>query len=328
MRPSALFGLVWLWVGVAGAQSVAGPDTSRTSDDASALSLGHAGLAHFSEGRFSEALDAFSRAEARMHSPVFVLYQARALKELGLLLEARRVYHAGASEDFEGAPPDAWVRARADALREMRELSLLIPRLTLHLEGGMQLPVVAEVQGRQIGIDEITHRLEADPGLHEISFLDARGTRVTILWAARIAERSETLTVRFPSVTSVDEPAPPKPRTDLVWEAPERPPPYGAIAAFSASGAAFVGASVFAAMAYGTARSIKKNCVANSCLPEDLPRAERARRFANLATAGVAVSAVGGVAGIGLLLLDRDDDVSWEVSLSVEAGGLDISGRF
>jgi hypothetical protein len=82
MRSCFAFGLALLWVNVAGAQSTShSPDADR-SEQRSALSLGHAGLAHFSEGRFSDALEAFSRAEARMHSPVFVLYRARALKEL------------------------------------------------------------------------------------------------------------------------------------------------------------------------------------------------------------------------------------------------------
>jgi hypothetical protein len=211
----------------------------------------------------------------------------------------------------------------------LRELSLLIPRLTLFLGGGVSLPVIVEIEGRAISIEENSYRLEADPGLYELSLVDARGNRITTQWAARIAERSESLTVRFPSVRPAEgEPSQVIPRTDLDWEAPERPLPYGAIAALSASGAAFVGAGVFAAMAFGTARSIKKNCEGSSCLPEDRPRAERARRYANVATAGVVVSAVGGATGISLLLFETRADASVGMSLAARLDGIELQGRF
>src|SRR5882672_8884200 len=50
------------------------------------------GAQAFSEKRWADAIDLFTRAESLVHSPVHLLYLARAYEKLGSLVKARESY--------------------------------------------------------------------------------------------------------------------------------------------------------------------------------------------------------------------------------------------
>lgn len=327
MRSLALPVLLCLGVGLwcAEAHGQPSPRTDGPRSDV-ALDKGHEGLALFSDGRFEEALSAFTSAEAIAHSPVFVLYQARATKELGRLFESRQHYRQASEEVLSSDAPDAWIRARADARRELRELDLLVPRLSLTFSGGVVFPVSISCGARASTASEPSFEIESDPGLYTVAFEDASGTKLTRVWAARVGERSETIEIAFPQILRVDPPAPPAPSPSAEPRKSMSSLTAGALAAFSAGGVGFVGAAVFGGLAYDRASSIRDNCIENSCLVSDIPRLDEARRFANLATAGLVVSVVGSATGVGLLLLDSRDEDGMRVS--VGWGRLEFERRF
>jgi hypothetical protein len=100
-----------------------GAVSPRVTEDAErARDLGRAGLDAYGQGDFARALDLFQKAEALAHSPVFQLYAARSLRELGKLDEARAEFETIlATTPSEGAP-EAWLRARSSAEDELAAL--------------------------------------------------------------------------------------------------------------------------------------------------------------------------------------------------------------
>lgn len=97
-------------------------ETTSRVDAERARDLGRTGLDAYGQGDFERALDLFRKAEALAHSPVFQLYAARSLRQLGQLEKARAEFEAIlATTPSEGAP-DAWLRARSSAEDELAAL--------------------------------------------------------------------------------------------------------------------------------------------------------------------------------------------------------------
>ena len=97
-------------------------ETTSRADAERARDLGRTGLDAYGQGDFERALDLFRKAEALAHSPVFQLYAARSLRQLGQLEKARAEFEAIlATTPSEGAP-DAWLRARSSAEDELAAL--------------------------------------------------------------------------------------------------------------------------------------------------------------------------------------------------------------
>lgn len=84
-----------------------------------ARELGMAGLVAFGRGSFEEAHAAFAEAEALVHSPVFQVYQARCLIQLGRVAEARALLQEVSAASSFPQEPGAWKRARAAARSEL-----------------------------------------------------------------------------------------------------------------------------------------------------------------------------------------------------------------
>src|SRR5260221_11075432 len=61
-------------------------------DRAGARAAATQGEAAYNQKRWADALDLFSRAESLGHSPLHLLFKARALAELGQLVKARETY--------------------------------------------------------------------------------------------------------------------------------------------------------------------------------------------------------------------------------------------
>src|ERR1051325_10238960 len=89
---------------------------------AEAVSRGNEAIALFESGHWTEALARFREAEALYHSPVFVLYAARSLKNAGELQQARESYRRLLDETLAPEAPEAWKRAQSDGRAELAAL--------------------------------------------------------------------------------------------------------------------------------------------------------------------------------------------------------------
>ncbi|HSN99117.1 MAG TPA: hypothetical protein VLS89_12570, partial [Candidatus Nanopelagicales bacterium] len=92
LRGHASCGMVAvLWAALALAPTVAAAAPGPAADDAkrraTARGLADQGFAHYDEGRYREAVEAFLQAERSFHAPTVVLYRSRAYAKLGWLLQ-------------------------------------------------------------------------------------------------------------------------------------------------------------------------------------------------------------------------------------------------
>jgi hypothetical protein len=150
------------------------PSVARAQSDeqrAMARSVATEGAKAFSEGRFKDAADLFSKAESVMHAPPHLLFLARSHVKLGQFVRAREAYLKIVKETLAANAPKAFRDAQASAEAEVREVEPKIASLTIRVEGaagatdvavmvdGVALPSV--LIGLAQPIDPGTHRIEA-----------------------------------------------------------------------------------------------------------------------------------------------------------------------
>ena len=133
------------------------------------------GQTAFENKRWAEALDLFTRAESLVHSPVHLLYKARALVQLGQLVKARETY-LSISREESSSSSQAVLKARDDAAKEEVLLEPRLANLTVKLDGPGALEASVIMDGVKVPAALVGVARPADPGQHT---LEASGTGVT-----------------------------------------------------------------------------------------------------------------------------------------------------
>ncbi|MRG96133.1 hypothetical protein [Polyangium spumosum] len=113
---------------------------------AGARAAAESGTTAFKAGRFGEAVDMFLRAEELFHAPTHVLMLARSYVGLGKLVLAKEAYLAIVREVLGPKAPAAFKLAKADAEKELADLSPRIPTL--------QVSTTPEAKDVVVTIDE------------------------------------------------------------------------------------------------------------------------------------------------------------------------------
>src|SRR5262245_168260 len=80
---------------------------------AAARAVATEGAAAFNQGRFKDAVDLFTRAEALVHAPPHLLFLARAHAKLGQFVKAREAYMKILKEQLTANAPPAFRNAQA-----------------------------------------------------------------------------------------------------------------------------------------------------------------------------------------------------------------------
>lgn len=104
---------------------------SRPEDldrNAAAVASGRRGLEAFRSGEWTSAYALFHEAETLAHSPVFLLYMARARARHGAFAEALDLYALVKREPLAEHTPDSWRSAVEQAQRESAELRARLAR--------------------------------------------------------------------------------------------------------------------------------------------------------------------------------------------------------
>jgi hypothetical protein len=96
--------------------------------NARAVANGQRGLEAFRQGDWATAYSRFHDAETFAHSPVFLLYMARARARLGASAEALDLYTRVARERLGDGVPDSWRSAVEQATQEGSELRARLAR--------------------------------------------------------------------------------------------------------------------------------------------------------------------------------------------------------
>ncbi|HET9955678.1 MAG TPA: PEGA domain-containing protein [Polyangiaceae bacterium] len=153
-------------LGTVGSRAFAQTDEQR----AAARSLATDGAAAFNEGRYKESVDYFTRAESLVHAPPHLLFSARALEKLGLLVKAREHYLKVVKETLPPTAPQAFRDAQTAAAQELAKVEPRIGSLTLQITGAEQAKdLQVQVDGVALPAVLIGVARPTDPGEHIIS---------------------------------------------------------------------------------------------------------------------------------------------------------------
>ncbi len=169
-----------IWPAIARAQ-----DSSASDDGTLAIARGREGVEFYKRGSWSDALERFRQAESLFHSPVFVLYMARSLRNAGRLLESRETFRRLAAERLEPSAPELWKKAQADGRDELTALEANIPSVIIVVKGGTP-NVRITLDDRPVASGEV---IELDPGSHRLVATDSGRSESTTLSVDATARR-------------------------------------------------------------------------------------------------------------------------------------------
>jgi hypothetical protein len=114
---------------VASAQEI--DDASRTA----ARAMGNSGVEAYQAGNYQEAVDRLEKAYGIARVPSLGLWSARALRKLGLLVEAANRYLETVGLQIPEGDYVIQKQAQTDATRELKELRPRIPVLKIEVKG-------------------------------------------------------------------------------------------------------------------------------------------------------------------------------------------------
>jgi len=310
------------------------------------------GLKAFEEGRWSDVVDLFTRAEALVHSPVHLLYLGRANLKLGKLVLAREELMKAAREHVEPDSPPAFERAKSEAQAELPAIEPRVPYLTLKVEGAPLTAITVTMDGVKVPTPLIGLARPVDPGDHKF---EASGPGVSaeplVVTLAESERKSATFTVHYTAVAEGAAPAA-GPASTTPAGGPQPAGPQGAdvapasaspnnglrIASYAAFGVGAVGLGMgigFGLKAKGNRSDANALCDARGCPDSKASQINSLDDSANsankLAIVGFALGGVGIAAGATLFVLSngkKTEPTAAYVHPWVGVGSAGVSGRF
>lgn len=288
----------------------AGDEAPSESAIKDARALAYQGQEAYEAGRYEQAVEAARAAQRLVAAPTLSLLEARSLRQLGRLLEARAQYRMAASP-LPSHSSEAFHLARQAALAELLSLEDELPYLVLELRssrGDTPRPQVT-VDGARWSSESFGVWVAQDPGEHVVeAAFGARIERHVVRLAPRDRQR---LLLGAP----VDDGS--KLRAPL------------AISAFGVS-AIGLGAGIGFAVHGGNLRNeLDASCPEGICPQSRADTLRNYRTVRDLSTAGYVVSAVGAATGVIVLALPTSKRrETGTPSLTVGAGALHLGGGF
>jgi hypothetical protein len=282
------------------------PTGVRPEQNVQAVLVGRAALEAYHRADWTTAQEAFLRAEAISHSPVFMLFIARCRRNLGAWLEARELYRRVASEQLSDGVPEPWRVAVRDAAQELEELTARIPSIVIVPENAPANATIT-VDGKVVQARDLGLQIQVDPGLHRVTGTDPVGAAVEVEVRVDPSEHARRVALRFPGPRS-EVPLPPPVRTPTTSGSPKPPPAHPTRRAAYVSGAlGLVGlavGTVAGVVALAKSNALKDRCQGNLCLGSERADADAIRPYATVSTLGFAVGGVALATGTVLLALD------------------------
>jgi hypothetical protein len=165
-RIATLPGAAWLCAALC-LSSVRPAAAATDEEKAGARAAATQGQAAFENKRWAEALDLFTRAESLVHSPVHLLYKARALVQLGQLVKARETYLSLTREESTSSSP-AVLKAREDAAKEEAALAPRLANLIVKVDGPGAAEASVVMDGVKVPPALVGVARPADPGQHTL----------------------------------------------------------------------------------------------------------------------------------------------------------------
>ncbi len=330
------------------------PSAWAQSDDdrAGARVAATEGVKAINEKRWAEAADLFSRAESLVHSPVHLLYLARAQVQLGKLVKARENYNKILREKYGADAPDAFRQAQSSAREESAGLDARLAAITVKL-GGEKGDVAVTMDGEKVPPALVGLPLPVDPGSHTFEAVgkDLKSDPVSVTVAEGGKDAITLIVKSAPGTQAIGAP-PPGPATAptapaetsaaLPATTPPPNPDQGSnsglkIGGFVALGVGVVGVGV--GTLFLLKSKSKKSDADDLCGSAGCPESKRSqiesldndyKSAGTLSVVGYAVGGAGLITGITLLALSgsKHSESAAGVTPWIGYQSAGLSGRF
>jgi len=323
---------------VPGRAHAQGPSNSAAVDAANldlARSVAVTGREAFNSGDYETALALFRRAYALYPAPTVVLYEARTLEKMGLLIEAVDAYARTVTIPVNAAAPAQFAEATAQAREEGDALRARIPTLVLELRGASlsDPALVVKVNGTEQDKAKLGRAQRLNPGTYRIdgSVGALRQATAEVTLVPGQSRRVELNLVDVSAATGATVDVAP----NSAGEEPTRRHPVPALA-YVAGGVGVVGVGagvitgLLANQKYGEAEEL---CADHRCTAgtSGFDAVDGFRTWRMVSSISYGVGAVGIAAGVVLWLTASSDDEPGETG-SIEPWGTTktagIRGRF
>jgi len=146
------------------------------AERAGARSAANQGADAFDQGKWAEAIELFTRAEALVHSPIHLSYIARAQLKLGHWVEAYELFNRIKREPIEPPVSTAASNAVADANRQLSTLDAQLPYVTLLVKGTDTQGVTVTMDGAPVPSALVGVSHPVNPGPHKFRATSATQT--------------------------------------------------------------------------------------------------------------------------------------------------------
>lgn len=297
-------------------------EVAKNRDAARALAT--KGLELMGKKKYADAIAHFEKAEARFHAPTHLLFMARAYRQMGKWISAKKHYQAVIGENIPNYAPDAFHKAQADAGKELSDLSLSIPKFRILVQGGAADSVDVRVDGQRA--EWQAGPVEVDPGEHIIEAVSKSGNEQS---RTLKIEASDVLEVRFEFAGG--EPAKGSDQAGRNGSGAEPGPLWPALLSFGV-GALGVGAgAAFGVLSFSKVDQLKELCPNNRCPASAVPVANDGRFFGNLSTVGFVLGGAGIVTGTIFAIVrpfGNSAAAAFKISPQLGIGSAGVSGQF
>jgi hypothetical protein len=318
------------------------------TDRATARALAREGYEAEKREQFALAADRFGRAEALVHAPTLLLGLARAQAGMGKVVEASETYRRILREPLDARAPEVFVKAVADARREIGDAEKRLAWVTVVLQGpavqgpdaqGPGAPRV-KLDEAPLGSMEVGVPVVCNPGSHVVSAAATGFQAETRTFSATEASR-QTITIDLRADPAAAAPAPvarqeapaagavtvasdstagaaPRP----TWRTPAE------VAAFSVGGASLLvggAAGIFTLVRH---HALEEECPGGHCSPGSSDALSTYRAIADVSTAALIVGAVGVAAGITLVATTPRSSTAGSTEAYAEPFGAGVRGTF
>ncbi|HEY4104015.1 MAG TPA: hypothetical protein VGM44_08990 [Polyangiaceae bacterium] len=311
-------------------------------DTAGARAAAQQGVTAFEQKRWADVVDLFSRAESLVHSPVHLLFKARALVQLGQLVKAHETYLAITREQQPATPSPVLANAQAAAHAELAALEPRLASVTIKLQGPGAAEATVTMDGVKVPPALVGLARPVDPGQHQFQ---AAGAGVQSAVSSLVLKEGGsgvvTLELALKPAAGV-APVAPAPATSIGAplpqgnSAPGSGMRIGSYVAFGVGALGLAAGTVFALSAkskYDDANALCKS------FPCDLTRAQNAQRSQlskdgdsakTVSLVGFIVGGAGVVAGTTLFVLSKHKTEAAQAGIQpwIGLGAAGLSGKF
>lgn len=309
-----------------------------------AVKLAEQGSELLAQKRYDEAVQKFREADRVIHSPKFVLFQARAEQARGRYVEARALLKQVIDEKLPDYAPETFFEAKKEAKQLLAALDPRMPRWSLKLAGEATDGADVALDGKRVSATNVARPV--NPGRHKVLVRAADGRESEKSFSVADGESVE-LEIDLGAALAAGEAPPPRLTED---EEPSDGQSYlvpGIL--YGIGGASLLVGAITGGVFAGRASELKDRCPDNHCAPEDEEEGNSVTTLGNVSTATLIIGAVGVVAGTIFLFVPigggdeppatdgsepsepsepSEEEAAWAPRLGIGLGSVVLEGRF